>query len=71
MPFFEKETSHASIYQLPCVQGETAVRLIVENVLRNRPIPQNNYLSPAIVMRSGLYLFRDSRDQQAPVRDSL
>jgi LacI family transcriptional regulator len=69
IPFFEKETIHASIYQRPYVQGQTAVRLIVEHVLHNRPIPINYYLNPAIVMRSNLYLFRETRGQQPSVQD--
>ena len=71
IPFFEKKTIHASIYQRPYVQGQTAVRHIVENVLHDRPIPKNNYLSPAIVMRSNLYLFRETRDLRPPFQDSL
>ena len=61
VPFFEKQTIHASIYQRPYVQGQTAVRLIVEHALHGRPIPAAYYLNPAIVMRSNLYLFRETR----------
>src|ERR1035438_10182685 len=71
IPFIEKETIHASIYQCPYVQGQTAVRHIVENLLHDRPIPKNNYLIPAIVMRSNLYLFRETRDRRPPIQDSL
>ena len=61
VPFFEKQTIHASIYQRPYVQGQTAVRMIVEHALRDRPIPTTRYLAPALVMRSNLYLFRETR----------
>jgi LacI family transcriptional regulator len=61
VPFFEKQTIHASIYQRPYIQGQTAVRLIVDHVLHGRPIPVTHYLNPAIVMRSNLYLFRETR----------
>ena len=61
VPFFEKQTIHASIYQRPYVQGQTAVRLIIEQALHGRPLPAANYLNPAIVMRSNLYLFRETR----------
>jgi len=61
VPFFEQRTIHASIYQRPYVQGQTAVRLIVEHALHGRPIPTAYYLNPAIVMRSNLYLFRETR----------
>jgi len=66
VPFFEKQTIHASIYQRPYVQGQTAVRLIVDHALHRRPIPATYYLNPAIVMRSNLYLFRETRDLQPP-----
>ena len=61
VPFFEKRTFHASIYQQPYVQGQTAVRLIIERVLHGRPIPNTHYLNPAVVMRSNLYQFRETR----------
>lgn len=71
IPFFEKQTIHASIHQRPYVQGQTAVRLIMEHILHDSPIPTAHYLNPAIVMRSNLYLFRETRDQQPSVVDSL
>jgi LacI family transcriptional regulator len=61
VPFFEKQTIHASIYQRPYVQGQTAVRLITEHALHGRPIPSTYHLNPAIVMRSNLYMFRETR----------
>jgi LacI family transcriptional regulator len=66
VPFFEKQTIHASIYQRPYVQGQTAVRLIIEHALHGRPIPATYHLNPAIVMRSNLYLFRETRHIQTP-----
>jgi LacI family transcriptional regulator len=68
VPFFEKQTIHASIYQRPYVQGQTAVRLIIEHALHGRPIPTTYYLNPAIVMRSNLYLFRETRQLKPPPR---
>lgn len=64
VPFFEKQTIHASIYQRPYVQGQTAIRLIAEHIFHGRPIPPSNFLGPAIVMRSNLYLFRETRHLQ-------
>ena len=61
VPFFEKQTIHASIYQRPYVQGQTAIRLIMENFFHARPIPATSFLNPAIVMRSNLYVFRETR----------
>ena len=68
VPFFEKQTIHASIYQRPYVQGQTAVRLITEQALHGRPIPSHYHLSPTIVMRSNLYLFRETRQMKPPLR---
>ena len=61
VPFFQKRTIHASIYQRPYIQGQTAVRLIVDHIFHSRPIPPTYFLNPAIVMRSNLYLFRETR----------
>lgn len=61
VPFFEKQTIHASIYQRPYVQGQSAVRLLIEHALHGRPLPTFYHLNPAIVMRSNLYLFRETR----------
>ncbi|HEY6272968.1 MAG TPA: LacI family DNA-binding transcriptional regulator [Terriglobales bacterium] len=61
VPYFKKGTIAASIYQQPYVQGQTAVRLLVDHILRGRAIPETYYLSPAIVMRSNLHLFREVR----------
>lgn len=61
VPFFYKQTIHASIYQRPYVQGRNAIRLIVEHVFHGRPIPATSFLNPSIVMQSNLYLFRETR----------
>jgi LacI family transcriptional regulator len=68
VPFFEKQTIHASIYQRPYVQGQTAVRLIIEHALQGRPIPTTYHLNPALVMRSNLYAFRETRHLKPPPR---
>ena len=64
VPFFEKQVIHASIYQRPYVQGQNAIRLIVENAFHGRAIPATHYLNPAIVLRSNLYQFRETRHLQ-------
>lgn len=61
VPFFEKQTIHASIYQRPYIQGQSAVRMIAEHIFHGHPIPVTHYLNPSIVMRSNLYLFRETR----------
>lgn len=64
VPLFEREVIHASIYQRPYVQGQTAVRLLVEHFLHDRKIPPTHYLTPAIIMRSNLHLFRETRHME-------
>ncbi|HKC71027.1 MAG TPA: hypothetical protein VKB60_05350, partial [Terriglobales bacterium] len=52
----------ASIYQRPHLQGQTAVRLIIDHALTGKAIPRTHYLNPGIVMRSNLCLFREIRN---------
>lgn len=61
VPYFEKGTIVASIYQRPYMQGQSAVRLVVDHIFSGRPFPATYYLNPGIVMRSNLYLFREIR----------
>jgi LacI family transcriptional regulator len=61
VPYFEKGTIIASIYQRPHFQGLSAIRLIVDHAINRRPIPRTYYLNPSIVMRSNLHLFREIR----------
>jgi LacI family transcriptional regulator len=61
VPLFEEETIHASVYQRPYVQGQMAVRILIEHFLHDRKIPRTHYLTPAIVMRSNVHLFRETR----------
>ena len=69
VPFFEKQLIHASIYQRPYVQGQNAVRLVVDHFFHGRSIPATHYLNPSIVLRSNLYLFRETRHlRPAPTR---
>jgi len=68
VPYFKKGTIAASIYQRPHMQGQTAVRLLVDHILRSRAIPQTYYLNPAIVMRSNLHLFPEARRSEGTDR---
>lgn len=61
LPHFERGTIGASIYQDPYLQGQTAVRLLVDFLANGAAIPPACYLNPAIVLRSNLHLFRESR----------
>jgi len=68
VPYFKKGTIAASIYQQPYAQGQTAVRLLVDHILRGRTLPPAYYLSPGVVMRSNLHLFREVRHLENPER---
>jgi LacI family transcriptional regulator len=68
VPYFKKGTIAASIYQQPYAQGQTAVRLVVDHIFRGRTIPETYYLSPAVVMRSNLHLFREVRHTEGVER---
>lgn len=61
LPHFERGTISASIYQDPYLQGQTAVRLLVDFLANDAAIPPACYLNPAIVLRANLHLFRESR----------
>ncbi|HTZ75831.1 MAG TPA: LacI family DNA-binding transcriptional regulator [Candidatus Aquilonibacter sp.] len=63
VPYFEKQTICASIYQRPYQQGRTALATLVEHLSHNAPLSAT-YLNPSIVLRSNLHLFREVRRQQ-------
>lgn len=65
---FRRRTIRASIYQDPYLQGETAVRLLVDHWLHNVPIPSANYLNPVVVLRTNLHLFRELNSPIASTR---
>lgn len=58
VPYFEKQTICASIYQRPYQQGRNAINLLVEHLSHNAPLT-SSYLNPSIVLRSNLHLFRE------------
>lgn len=66
VPYFEKGTILSSIHQRPYVQGQVAVRLAVDYIANGRRIPPSYYLTPQIVMRSTLHLFREIRGDGFP-----
>jgi hypothetical protein len=59
LPYFKRGTISASIYQDPYLQGQTAVRLLVDFLSNGRAIPPACYLNPAIALHSNLHLFRE------------
>jgi LacI family transcriptional regulator len=58
-PYLKKGTILASIYQDPYLQGQTAVRLLVDLLLNGHRIPKTHFLNPGIVLRTNLKLFRE------------
>jgi LacI family transcriptional regulator len=61
IPLLQQRIIHASIYQGPYLQGQTAVRLLVDHFLNGAAIPVINYLNPSIVLRTNLHLFREAQ----------
>jgi LacI family transcriptional regulator len=58
-------TIRASIYQNPYLQGQIAVRLLVDNLLSGVAIPHASYLNPGIVLRTSVHLFREAQEGNA------
>lgn len=65
-PWFERGTICASVYQRPYRQGQTAVRLIVDHIIRGQPFPTSFYLNPSVVLRSNLHMFRELKQADRP-----
>lgn len=59
VPWFERGTILASIYQRPYMQGQTAVRLIVDHIVSGLAFPRACYLNPLVALRSNLCTFRE------------
>jgi len=60
IPYFERGTIAASIHQQPYVQGQLAVRSLVEHLLHGAKLLREQYLNPNIILRSNLHLFREA-----------
>jgi LacI family transcriptional regulator len=70
-PYFQKGIITASIYQQPHRQGQTAVRLMADNLTSKVPLPPVVHINPVVVMSSNLHLFREIRRADAKFGDSL
>ena len=57
----QRGTIRASIYQDPYLQGQLAVRMLVDHLLNGLALPPANYLNPGIVLRTNVHLFREVR----------
>lgn len=69
--YFQKGTITASIYQQPHRQGQIAVRLMTDHLTNKAPFPPALHLSPGVVMSSNLSLFREMKNYEGKMRDSL
>ena len=58
-PYVNDRTITACIHQRPYMQGQIALRLIVDHFVAGEPLPATRYLSPLVVLRSNLRLFRE------------
>ena len=70
-PYFERGVITASIYQQPHRQGQTAVRLMADNLTGKVPLQGIVHLSPGVVMSSNLHLFREIRRADEKFDDSI
>jgi LacI family transcriptional regulator len=71
VPHLRKGTIRAAIYQNPYLQGQIAVRLLVDHLLNGLAIPDASYLNPGIVLRTNLQLFREVQDNEMHKRKSM
>jgi len=70
-PYFQKGIITASIYQHPHRQGQTAVRLLADNLTNHVHLPPAAHLSPGVVMSTNLHLFREMRRAETKASDSV
>jgi LacI family transcriptional regulator len=59
VPYLQQGMIRASIYQNPYLQGQTAMRELLDHLLSRIPIPTVSHISPTLVLRSNLHLFRE------------
>jgi LacI family transcriptional regulator len=62
VPHLEQGTIRASIYQNPYLQGQLAMRILLDHFVNRTPIPASSYISPALVLRSNVHLFREVQE---------
>lgn len=61
IPYFDKGTVSASIHGRPYALGETSIRLAVDHIVNDKPLPLSHRLMPHVVMRSNCRLFHEVR----------
>jgi LacI family transcriptional regulator, galactose operon repressor len=61
VPYLEKGAISASIHQRPYRLGRVALRLALNDLIHKRPLPSSYCLTPQVVMRANVHLFRELR----------
>ena len=61
VPYFENGVIQASINGRPYMQGQMAMRLLVDHLVWGRSLPSHYHLNPQVVLQSNLHLFRELR----------
>ena len=59
VPYFEKGVIQASVNGRPYMQGQIAMRLLADHLIRGDSLPTCRLLNPQVVLRSNLHLFRE------------
>jgi LacI family transcriptional regulator len=63
VPFFENGTIFASVDGRPFLQGQIALRMVVDHIVHGSPLPSSHYLTPQIIMRSTLPFFKETVEE--------
>ena len=61
VPYLLSGTISALMYQRPYVQGQLAVRFVVDHCVNGTPLPAKHPVDPAVVLKSNLSTFREVR----------
>ncbi len=65
IPELENGTIDASIYQDPYLQGQMAIRSLLDHFINGTPIRSTCYLNPAVILRTNVNLFREASTNSA------
>ena len=71
VPHLLHGTIRASIYQNPYLQGQTAVRILVDYLMNGIQLPAANLISPTLALKSNLRMFREVSGNAQPRNGSL
>ena len=71
VPHLQQGTIRASIYQNPYLQGQVAMRILMDHFLNRSVIPASSYIGPALVLRSNVHLFREVQDEVQPMAQAI